>query len=114
MTQDKKNTAIFTAFDDWEAENIQIPEKSLLRAVLQNAVSDMRREGELSRRARDFFLNTEDDYIFSFQAICSYLHIDPARVLVVVGLKGSKDAEKSKATSNGTEKGALPPTILEA
>ena len=32
------------------------------------------------------FLNKEDDYIFSFQAICSYLDINPERVLVVVGL----------------------------
>ena len=107
MTQDKKNTAIFTAFDDLEAENIQIPEKSLLRAVLQNAVSDMKREGELSRRARDFFLNNEDDYIFSFKAICSYLHIDPARVLVVVGLQGSKDTAEVKANSESIEKPSL-------
>ncbi len=86
MARDKRNTAIFTAYDDWDAENIPIPEKSLLRAVLQNAISDMNREGEFSRRARDFFLNKEDDYIFSFQAICSYLDINPERVLVVVGL----------------------------
>lgn len=86
MARDKRNTAIFTAYDEWDAENIPIPEKSLLRAVLQNAISDMNREGEFSRRARDFFLNKEEDYIFSFQAICSYLDINPERVLVVVGL----------------------------
>lgn len=100
MTQDKKNTAIFTAFDEWEADNIPIPEKSLLRAVLQNAISDMKREGELSRRARDFFLNAEEDYIFSFQAICSYLHIDPNRVLVVVGLKAPCQKASAQSTAD--------------
>ncbi len=87
MAKDKRNTAIFTAFEDWDAENIPIPEKSLLRAVLQNAISDMNREGEFSKKARDFFLSRDDDYIFSFQAICSYLHINPDKVLLVVGLK---------------------------
>ena len=98
MARDKRNTAIFTAYDEWDAENIPIPEKSLLRAVLQNAISDMNREGEFSRRARDFFLNKEEDYIFSFQAICSYLDINPERVLVVVGLKGEQELQGNGRT----------------
>lgn len=99
MAKDKRNTAIFTAFDDWDAENIPIPEKSLLRAVLQNAISDMNREGEFYRKARDFFLNRDDDYIFSFQAICSYLHINPDKVLVVVGLKDNAPLKEPRQSS---------------
>ena len=51
MASDKKNTAIFTAFDDFEQPELATPEKNLLRAVLLNAIADMNREGEFSRKA---------------------------------------------------------------
>jgi len=83
----KRNTAIYTAFDDVDAADIPIPEKGLLRAILLNAIADMNREDEFSRRAREYFLSKEDDYIFSFQAVCSYLNVNPHHILILVGLE---------------------------
>ena len=89
MTSEKRNTAIFVAYDDSEAPELATPERNLLRAVLLNAISDMNREGEFSRKARDFFLSKEDDYLFSFQSICSFLSINPHHILILVGLEKS-------------------------
>jgi hypothetical protein len=86
MGQDRKNTAIFTAYDDFEHPELATPEKNLLRAVLLNAIADMSRPGEYSRRARDYFTSREEDYIFSFQSVCSFLNINPKHILILVGL----------------------------
>jgi hypothetical protein len=87
MKENKRNTAIYTAFDDSDANDLPVPEKSLLRAILLNAINDMNREDEHARKARAYFLSREDDYIFSFQAVCSYLNINPKSILVLVGLE---------------------------
>jgi hypothetical protein len=87
MKENKRNTAIYTAFDDSDANDLPVPEKSLLRAILLNAINDMNREDEHARKARAYFLSREDDYIFSFQAVCSYLNINPKNILVLVGLE---------------------------
>jgi hypothetical protein len=47
----------------------------------------MGRSGEFSRRARDYFLSTEDDYIFAFKSVCWYLNINPHHILILVGLE---------------------------
>lgn len=96
MTRDKRNTAIYTAFDDADANELPTPERSLLRAILLNAIADVNRNDEHSRKARDYFLSKEDDYIFSFQAVCSYLNIDPRNILILVGLQENP----RKKTSN--------------
>lgn len=83
----KRNTAIYTAFEDYDGSDIPIPEKGLLRAILLNAIADMNREDEYARKARSYFLSKEDDYIFSFQAVCSYLNINPHHIMVLVGLE---------------------------
>jgi hypothetical protein len=95
--RDKRNTAIYTAFDDYDGSDIPIPEKGLLRAILLNAISDMNRSDEHSRRAKDYFLSKEDDYIFSFQAICSYLHINPHHILILVGLEKGPEKRSAQA-----------------
>ena len=89
MASDKKNTAIFTAFDDFEQPELATPEKNLLRAVLLNAIADMNREGEFSRKARDYFISGEDDYVFSFQSVCSFLNVNPHHILILVGIEHS-------------------------
>lgn len=89
MSNEKRNTAIFTAYDDFEAPELATPEKNLLRAVLLNAISDMNRDGEFSRKARDYFMSREDDYLFSFQSVCSFLNINPHHILILVGLEKS-------------------------
>lgn len=90
MASDKKNTAIFTAFDDFEQPELATPEKNLLRAVLLNAIADMNREGEFSRKARDYFISGEDDYVFSFQSVCSFLNVNPHHILILVGIEHSE------------------------
>lgn len=89
MSHDKRNTAIFTAYDDLEGPELATPEKNLLRAVLLNAISDMNRDGEFSRKAHDYFLSKEEDYLFSFQSVCSFLNINPHHILILVGLEKS-------------------------
>jgi hypothetical protein len=98
--RDKRNTAIYTAFDDHDGGDVPIPEKGLLRAILLNAIADMNRNDEHSRRAKDYFLSKEDDYIFSFQAVCSYLHINPRHIMILVGLE--KGPEKKAAEVDAT------------
>lgn len=87
-SRDGKNTAIYVAYDESDQLELATPERNLLRAVLLNAVSDMSKPGDFSRRARDYFLSREDDYLFSFQSVCSYLNINPQHILTIVGLVG--------------------------
>jgi hypothetical protein len=87
--RDGKNTAIYVGFDDFEQPELATPEKNLLRAILLNAIADVNRPGEFSRRAKDYFLSKEDDYIFSFQSVCSFLNVNPHHILVLVGLEVS-------------------------
>jgi hypothetical protein len=114
MTRDKRNTAIYTAFDDVDANDIPAPEKGLLRAILLNAIADMNRDDEHSRRARSYFLSKEDDYIFSFQAVCSYLNINPNNILVLVGLQPAPKKKQSEGISTSAEEAELQASLLEA
>ena len=89
MMREGKNTAIYVGFDDFEQAELATPEKNLLRAILLNAIADVNRPGDFSRRAQDYFLSKEDDYIFSFQSVCSFLNINPHHILLLVGLETS-------------------------
>jgi hypothetical protein len=89
MGREGKNTAIYVGFEDYEQVELATPEKNLLRAILLNAVADINRPGEFSRRARDYFLSKEDDYIFSFQSVCGFLNVNPHHILILVGLEKS-------------------------
>ncbi len=89
MGREGKNTAIYIGFDDYEQAELATPEKNLLRAILLNAVADINRPGDFSRRARDYFMSKEDDYIFSFQSVCGFLNINPHHILILVGLEKS-------------------------
>lgn len=87
--RDGKNTAIYVGFDDLEESELATPERNLLRAILLNAIADVNRPGEFSKRAKEYFLSKEEDYIFSFQSICSFLNVNPHHILVLVGLETS-------------------------
>jgi hypothetical protein len=89
MGREGKNTAIYFGFEDYEQAEMATPERNLLRAILLNAVADINRPGEFSRRARDYFMSKEDDYVFSFQSVCSFLNINPHHILILVGLEKS-------------------------
>ncbi|NDC37864.1 MAG: hypothetical protein EBZ48_07400 [Proteobacteria bacterium] len=87
MSKQQNETTVFIAFDDYVSFDPAKPEKELLRAILVNAISDLKKPGELSRRAREYFLSTEEDYLFSFRSVCNFLNVDPRRILRVTGLQ---------------------------
>ena len=101
-----KDTVIYIAQEDDLPFDSSRPEKELLRAVLQNALLDMNKPGEIGRKAREYFLSQEDDYIFSFRAVCSFLNLNPKRILIAAGLrdepvkqKGSKNSKSIDVTN---------------
>ncbi|RMG43617.1 MAG: hypothetical protein D6719_03515 [Candidatus Dadabacteria bacterium] len=89
MPRDKKDTAIFTAYEEEGPFDSSVPEKNLLKAILLSAIADLKKTGETRKKATEFFLSEEDDYIFSFKSICSYLNVDPEIILMVAGLRGN-------------------------
>ena len=114
MARESKNTAIYAAYDESDAGDLPIPEKSLLRAVLLNAIADVNRNDEHSRKAKDYFLSREDDYIFSFQAVCSYLNIDPRNILVLVGLEKDPRKQQLVSSENPESDEIVKSSLLEA
>lgn len=79
--------AVHTAFEEIEAFDPTTPEKNLLRAILLGALHDLKKTVEEQKRATEFLLSPEDDYVFSFLSICDYLKIDPHKVLLIAGLE---------------------------
>jgi hypothetical protein len=71
-------------------------EKQLLVAILSSAMLDARKTGRVGREATQFFMNTDDNYIFSFRSICEYLKINPESILKVV----SRNKEQSSTRSS--------------
>ncbi|MGI6525562.1 MAG: hypothetical protein ACOX2O_09790 [Bdellovibrionota bacterium] len=84
--EEERNTAIFTAYEEQGAPDPVIPEKSLLLAVLMNALADLHKDGAVAIKAAEYMLSPEDDYLFSFQSVCNYLNVDPKRILYISGL----------------------------
>jgi hypothetical protein len=82
-----KDTVIYIASEEDLPYDPSRPEKELLRAILQNALLDMNKPGEVGRKAKEYFLNPDEDYVFSFRSVCSYLNISPRRILVAAGLR---------------------------
>jgi hypothetical protein len=102
MMREGKNTAIYVGFEDLEQPEMATPERNLLRAILLNAMADLNRHGDFARRAKDYLLSKEDDYIFSFQSVCSFLNVNPHHILVIAGLEKS-DRYTVKAASKEVE-----------
>lgn len=97
MGNDDRNTAIYIAFDETEPFDPARPERNLLRAIILTAMSDLKKPGDLNRKATEYFLSPDDEYVFSFQSICTLLDIDPDRILVVTGLRSSMYAPQGGA-----------------
>lgn len=83
LTDDK---AIYAAFDDVLPTDSAISEKNLMRAVLQTALEDIRKRGELYRQARLYLLCEEDYYLYSFLSICYHLNLCPKTIRSRLGL----------------------------
>ncbi|NLF25585.1 MAG: hypothetical protein GX589_08030 [Deltaproteobacteria bacterium] len=93
MTRDLKDTAIYVAYEDFEPTDLAVAEKDLLRAVLLTAMRDIQRNGEHSKKAREYFLSPEDKHLFSFRSVCDLLDIDRSQVLRIVGLMDGRPFE---------------------
>ena len=86
MARSDDKIALNIAYDELRGWDPTEPEKSLMRAMLMTAISDLKKEGHTKRKAREYFLNAEDDYVLSFRSICSYLNINSQSVLYAIGL----------------------------
>lgn len=95
MSQRERETTIHVAYEDFVPFDPSSPEKSLLRAIVLSALNDLKKPGEVGRRASEYLLSKDDDYIFSFQSICNYLNVDPGKILMVSGLTPPNGDEKT-------------------
>jgi len=85
MGNSEINSAVHVAYDDHESE-LSSAEQELLLAILLSAIEDLKTEGRSGRKAREFFLSKEEDYLFSFRSICDYLHLSADAMLKAIGL----------------------------
>jgi hypothetical protein len=51
----------------------------LMRAMILRTVDDFNSTGELHNEAVEYMMDSNDEYIFSFAAICKHLGMDPAK-----------------------------------
>ncbi|MBX7139097.1 MAG: hypothetical protein K1X83_14070 [Oligoflexia bacterium] len=51
----------------------------LMRAIILRAIEDYKSGGELRDEAIAYMYDLEEDYIFSFSAICRHLGFDPQK-----------------------------------
>lgn len=90
MKENQKSTAIFVAYEDEQPIDLANAEKGLLKALLAHAMADLKRPGKVGRLAKAFFLDDDEEYLFSFRSICDHLDLDPETVLKRVGLLAKK------------------------
>ena len=90
MQKEEKNTAIYVAYEGEQSVDPVRPEKNLLFAILLSAINDLNKIGGDQRRAVEYFLSPEEDYIFSFRSICDTLRLDPSKILYITGLNQPK------------------------
>lgn len=55
------------------------PVSELMRAIILRVVDDYNSSGELREEAIKYMHSEEEDYIFSFNAICRHLGLDPGK-----------------------------------
>ena len=91
MSREDRDTAIYVAFEDDEPLDFTKAEKRLLQAILETAMNDLRRPGRFSARAREYFLSSDEEYIFSFRSICNFLDVDANRILRHAGIRPVED-----------------------
>ena len=51
----------------------------LMRAIILRTIEDYNSVGELHTEAVEYLFDEEEDYIFSFKAICQHLGFDPEK-----------------------------------
>ena len=79
-------TAIFVAHEEYTKRDAAESEKNLMRAVLQAAMEDIKKKGEVYRDARRYFGSRDDFYLYSFMSVCYHLNLCPRTIRTLVGL----------------------------
>ena len=114
MSDKPNDTKIYVAHEDAVPFDFAAPEKNLLRAVLTAAMDDLRKSGDTAKKAVEYFLSSEEQYIFSFRGICFQLGMDPDQVLILTGIKERcLELIETPATKNGNAsytEGPQPPS----
>ena len=83
----KKETKIVNLDTENRGFDFSEPEKELMLAILKSAVTDLEKGDKASMlKAKRFFLNQENDYIFSFLSICELLSVTPGKIIEETGL----------------------------
>ena len=82
----RPDTAIFVAYDEETPRDTAEAERNLMRAILQTAMDDVRKSGDLYRDARNYLLSNADFYVFSFRSICAHLNLCPTTIRRQCGL----------------------------
>lgn len=85
-TRFRAETAIFVAHEDFKRRDVAEAERNLMRAVLQTAMEDIRKKGEVYNDARRYFNSKDDYYLYSFLSICYHLDLCPRTIRTLVGL----------------------------
>jgi hypothetical protein len=75
-------------FDNFRRQRVLEPEKDLMLAILEDAVrcfqdnvlAQERRKKALFDEAEEWILETDRDWIFSFESVCETLGLDPRAV----------------------------------
>lgn len=55
------------------------PLNELMRAIILRTIEDYNAGGEFYQEAIEYMFEEEEEYIFSFQAICRHLGFDPEK-----------------------------------
>jgi len=87
----RSDTAIYTAFDDFEGFDSAEPERNLMRAILRGVLDDSRRTGEAYRDARQYLLSEDESYLYSFLSICHHLNLCSRTIRRVCGVVTRKE-----------------------
>lgn len=56
----------------------------LMRAIILRAIEDYNSSGELRQEAIAYMSDDDEEYIFSFRAICRHLGLDPVKTRTAI------------------------------
>ncbi len=94
MARGDREVAIYQAFEEFPPVDVSAPEKNLLRALLVTAMADVKKKGQVRKKALEYFFSGDQQYPFSFLQVCDYLEIDPKSVLAKVRKLESSSREQ--------------------
>ena len=82
----KNNSALFSAYEEYESIETKMPERELMVAILKSAIEDYLSNGKSMHNARHYLLNDDSYYLFSFVSVCTHLEICPHLLRMRLGL----------------------------